>query len=462
MKFGGTSVADADAIDRVARHRAASSRRQRERGSRRSSSCRRCRGHRPADRDRAAGARTATADRRPRRSWRLLERHLAVAAGARRAEPRAARWPRRCGASSTSSTASCTRSRCCARCRRARSTRRRRWASWPAAASSRRRSPTRASRPCGSTRARCSSPTPSTRRPLPDMDATVRARRASSSRPARARGEVAVLGGFIGATARRRHDDARPRRLGLFGGDLRRVPRRRRDPDLDRRRRHADRRSAHRAAAARRAAAVVRRSVGAGVLRREGAAPEHDSAGRREEHSGAHPELAAAGESRARSSRPTAAATAAADGARVQARRDGRRHHVDAHADGARLSAPRCSRCSSASRPPVDVVTTSEVSVSVTVDDTRRLDDDRRQPAAISPTSACEPDMAIVCAVGENLRDGSDAVRPGGDGARARPAAAGVAGRVAAEHHVRAARRRRPARDDAAARGVLLDEQIEA
>ena len=53
----------------------------------------------------------------------------------------------------------------------------------------------------------------------------------------------------------------------------------------------------------------------------------------------------------------------------------------------------------------VDVVTTSEVSVSVTVDDTRRLDDDRRQPAAISPKSTCEPKMAIVCAVGESLHD---------------------------------------------------------
>ncbi|HEV3140438.1 MAG TPA: lysine-sensitive aspartokinase 3, partial [Vicinamibacterales bacterium] len=51
----------------------------------------------------------------------------------------------------------------------------------------------------------------------------------------------------------------------------------------------------------------------------------------------------------------------------------------------------------------VDVVTTSEVSVSVTVDDTRRLDalvDNLRHFAEV----ACEPEMAIVCAVGENLR----------------------------------------------------------
>jgi aspartate kinase len=52
---------------------------------------------------------------------------------------------------------------------------------------------------------------------------------------------------------------------------------------------------------------------------------------------------------------------------------------------------------------PVDVVTTSEVSVSVTVDNTRRLDDilsNLRNFAEVN----CEPDMAIVCAVGENLR----------------------------------------------------------
>jgi aspartate kinase len=52
---------------------------------------------------------------------------------------------------------------------------------------------------------------------------------------------------------------------------------------------------------------------------------------------------------------------------------------------------------------PVDVVTTSEVSVSVTVDDTRRLDaivENLRNFAEVN----CEPEMAIVCVVGENLR----------------------------------------------------------
>ena len=51
----------------------------------------------------------------------------------------------------------------------------------------------------------------------------------------------------------------------------------------------------------------------------------------------------------------------------------------------------------------VDVVTTSEVSVSVTVDDTRRLDaivGDLRHFAEV----ACEPDMSIISIVGEYLR----------------------------------------------------------
>jgi aspartate kinase len=51
----------------------------------------------------------------------------------------------------------------------------------------------------------------------------------------------------------------------------------------------------------------------------------------------------------------------------------------------------------------VDVVTTSEVSVSVTVDDVRRLDaivDNLKNFAEV----AIEPEMAIICVVGENLR----------------------------------------------------------
>jgi aspartate kinase len=54
-------------------------------------------------------------------------------------------------------------------------------------------------------------------------------------------------------------------------------------------------------------------------------------------------------------------------------------------------------------RTPVDVVTTSEVSVSVTVDDGRSLPaimDNLRDVAEVTR----EDDMAIVCAVGEGLQ----------------------------------------------------------
>jgi aspartate kinase len=51
----------------------------------------------------------------------------------------------------------------------------------------------------------------------------------------------------------------------------------------------------------------------------------------------------------------------------------------------------------------VDVVTTSEVSVSVTVDDTRRLDGILDSLHTFAEAS-CEREMAIICAVGENLR----------------------------------------------------------
>ena len=50
----------------------------------------------------------------------------------------------------------------------------------------------------------------------------------------------------------------------------------------------------------------------------------------------------------------------------------------------------------------VDVVATSEVSVSVTVDDRRRLEPLVRELSAIADVT-CEDDMAIVCAVGEQM-----------------------------------------------------------
>jgi aspartate kinase len=54
-------------------------------------------------------------------------------------------------------------------------------------------------------------------------------------------------------------------------------------------------------------------------------------------------------------------------------------------------------------RTPVDVVTTSEVSVSVTVDDPRRLPELTAELSAFAEVS-CEEDMAIVCAVGDGLQ----------------------------------------------------------
>jgi aspartate kinase len=54
-------------------------------------------------------------------------------------------------------------------------------------------------------------------------------------------------------------------------------------------------------------------------------------------------------------------------------------------------------------RTPVDVVTTSEVSVSVTIDDRRALDGILAELSAFADVSS-EDGMAIVCAVGERLR----------------------------------------------------------
>jgi aspartate kinase len=52
---------------------------------------------------------------------------------------------------------------------------------------------------------------------------------------------------------------------------------------------------------------------------------------------------------------------------------------------------------------PVDVVTTSEVSVSVTVDDPRRLPDIVAELSGFAEVS-CEEQMAIVCVVGDGLQ----------------------------------------------------------
>ena len=89
----------------------------------------------------------------------------------------------------------------------------------------------------------------------------------------------------------------------------------------------------------------------------------------------------------------------------------------------------------------VDVVTTSEVSVSVTIDDPRRL------PAIIEGLSGFarverEDDMAIVCVVGDGLHRGPGACGAGAGVGGRRAAAHGVAGGVAPEHHLRDPRSR--------------------
>ena len=55
-------------------------------------------------------------------------------------------------------------------------------------------------------------------------------------------------------------------------------------------------------------------------------------------------------------------------------------------------------------RTAVDVVTTSEVSVSVTVDDRRHLDQITQALRELGEVSV-EPEMALLCAVGDRLRD---------------------------------------------------------
>ncbi len=98
-----------------------------------------------------------------------------------------------------------------------------------------------------------------------------------------------------------------------------------------------------------RAAPLVRRGVGARVLRREGAAPGDDSAGGRPEHPGPHSQLAAAaGRARHAHHARSPGDRSAAHRRRLEEGRDGRGHHVHAHAHGARLSRQDLRRRSSA------------------------------------------------------------------------------------------------------------------
>ena len=114
---------------------------------------------------------------------------------------------------------------------------------------------------------------------LPDREATDERLR-SLVRPLLADGLVPVVGGFVGATAAgltttlgRGGSDFS---AALFGAGLAG----RRDPDLDRRRRHAHRRPPDGGGAPGRPAAQLRRGLGARLLRRQGPAPEPRSSPR--------------------------------------------------------------------------------------------------------------------------------------------------------------------------------------
>ena len=107
-------------------------------------------------------------------------------------------------------------------------------------------------------------------------------------------------------------------------------------------------------------------------------------------------------------------------------------------------------------RTPVDVVTTSEVSVSVTIDDRRSLDAIVRDLEAFAEVRS-EDAMALVCAVGEALRQRSARLAPRSS-ARSRACRSRWCRRaVAQERHRRPARRIRPRGDAAPARPLLRD-----
>ena len=83
---------------------------------------------------------------------------------------------------------------------------------------------------------------------------------------------------------------------------------------------------------------------------------------------------------------------------------------------------------------PVDVVTTSEVSVSVTIDDTRRVPEIMAALTEVADVTR-EDDMAILCAVGDGLQNDPAFVGRLLEAHGRRAGAHAVAGRGAAEHH---------------------------
>ena len=163
--------------------------------------------------------------------------------------------------------------------------------------------------------------------------------------------------------------------------------------------------------------------------------------GRRPRHPGAHPELAPAGGAGHADHGEPSAERRRAGRDRVQARRD----RVDITSSRMLMAygfLRRVFEVFERFRTPVDVVTTSEVSVSVTIDDRRALDAIVAELSAFADVS-CEDGMAIVCAVGETLRSDTCLATRVLGALEGLPLRDGVAGRLAQEHHRRAARRRR-------------------
>ena len=335
MKFGGTSVADAE------RHRAASSRCVPRASGRRSWSSRRWRASPTAARRRRGRRRGDAAAARDRWARSLRAGTTDADALVADAESRAGLPTAR--RSSTSSSASRARSPCCARCHRAPATRIAAVGELLSAASSPRRF-AEAGTPGapGSTRAALIVTDAPHGRPRPTAPRTDAPRPRAVTPAARGRPRSPVVGGFVGATptgvtttlGRGGSDysaalvgaalDAAEIQIwtdvdGMLTADPRLV-----------------------AGAAAGAAPVVRRGGGARLLRRQGAASEHDPAGGRARHPGAHPQLAQAGRAGHAHHGGAAAPAHAADRCvACQARRHGGGHHLDAHADGPRLPAPR-------------------------------------------------------------------------------------------------------------------------
>ena len=119
-------------------------------------------------------------------------------------------------------------------------------------------------------------------------------KRLAETLPPLAQDKVVVMGGFIGVDRRGRDDHARARRFRFHRIHRRRGRQARRNPDLDRRRRHADRRPDYPSRRPSRQNDLVRRSRGTGLFRREGAASFHGDSGDRAQHSGADSEFAPA------------------------------------------------------------------------------------------------------------------------------------------------------------------------